>query len=188
MILIIDLGYEYLNRLKSLVDEFMDYKVISLFDITEKDLLNVNGIILTSAQMTFETDTVQNYIDKLSFLKNTDKPLLGIGIGHHLTGLLFDAQIAYQAFRNKIEMVSVLYDDKLFDKLPEDIDVSVKHAGTISIPPNFDLLLSSDSSINEGMKHKEKNIYGIQFLPELSGNHGRIIIQNFTSLMESNEV
>lgn len=184
MILIIDLGYEYLNRLTNLVDEFMDYEVVNLFDFSEEKFTKAKGIIITSAQITIQMETAQNYIDKLSCLEKFNRPILGIGVGHHLIGLIYEAQIAGQSFRNKIEKVAVLYGDKLFDKLPEEIDVSVKHAGTISIPPNFDLLASSDSSINEGMKHKEKTIYGIQFLPELSGNHGRIVIQNFISLAE----
>jgi GMP synthase-like glutamine amidotransferase len=185
MILIVDLGYEYLNRLENLVDEFMDFEIVKIHDLTVEKIEKSKGVILTSAQIKIEVETAQNYLNQLNPLKDLKLPVLGIGLGHHFIGLLFGAQIAYQGYRNKIETISILYNDPLFDKLPDEIEVAFNHSGTISIPPNFELLGSSDSSINEAMKSKDKLIYGLQFLPELSGNHGRIIIQNFIAIVES---
>ena len=56
------------------------------------------------------------------------------------------------------------------------------HVGTISIPADFQLLASSDQSINESMTHRTKPFYGVQFIPELSGNYGAIVIENFVNI------
>jgi GMP synthase (glutamine-hydrolysing) len=186
MLLLVDLGYEYMDKLASLVDEFMDYKTVKIHDLSPEKMSGVKGLIISSAQMTVQMDTAKNYIDKLNVLKEFDIPVLGVGLGHHFLGLLFGAQVAYQPFRNDTETISIFFDDPLFDKLPEETAMVFKHSGTISIPPNFELLASSDSSINEAMRFKGSWIYGVQFLPELSGNHGRIIIANFISLSEKN--
>lgn len=186
MILIVDLGYEYIDKLEGLVDEFMDFKTVKIHDLSPEKMSKVKGVIVSSAQMAIQMDTAQNYIDKLNVLKECDIPVLGVGLGHHFLGLVFGAQVAYQPFRNDAETISIFFDDPLFDKLPEETAMVFKHSGTISIPPNFELLASSDSSINEAMRFKGRWIYGVQFLPELSGNHGRIIIENFIYLSEKN--
>jgi GMP synthase (glutamine-hydrolysing) len=58
------------------------------------------------------------------------------------------------------------------------------HCESISIPPNFKLIGSSDACVNEAMQHQTKKIYGVQFHPEVSGNHGRVIFENFVHLCE----
>jgi GMP synthase (glutamine-hydrolysing) len=184
MIVVVDLGYEYIDRLLELIDEFIEVKTVKIHDLSEEHTANAKGVIISSAQLTVQMETAQNYLGKLEVLLKADKPVLGCGVGHHFLGLLYAAQLAYQPFRNEIEEISLLYDVPIFDKLPEDIEVAFKHSGGVAIPRNFELIATSDRSINEGMKHKEKEVYGLQFLPEMSGNHGRIIIQNFVEIAE----
>jgi GMP synthase (glutamine-hydrolysing) len=45
------------------------------------------------------------------------------------------------------------------------------------------LLACSDACINEAMKHKEKPMYGVQFHPEVSGNFGHVLLENFACLV-----
>jgi len=44
------------------------------------------------------------------------------------------------------------------------------------------LIASSDACVNEVMQHKTKKIFGVQFHPEVSGNHGRVMIENFVKI------
>ena len=60
------------------------------------------------------------------------------------------------------------------------------HCETISIPQGFELVASSDACVNEAMQHKERAIFGVQFHPEVSGNHGRILIENFIKVCQRN--
>ena len=56
------------------------------------------------------------------------------------------------------------------------------HCETVSIPSDFNLIAVSDACVNEGMQHKEKLIFGVQFHPEVSGNMGTLIIENFVNI------
>ena len=54
--------------------------------------------------------------------------------------------------------------------------------GLITLPEKFDLLAIFDSCNNESMKHKDKNMYGVQFHPEVSGEAGEIVFDNFLKI------
>ncbi len=36
--------------------------------------------------------------------------------------------------------------------------------------------------MNEAMYHKEKPLFGVQFHPEVSGNQGTLLIENFVNI------
>lgn len=183
MVLIIDCGYKYIYRLEDLVDQYIDFKTIAIFDF-EKDQLppETKGIIISNAQVSVHETNTENYQEKIKSIFDLDLPVLGIGVGHHLLGLCFDALTAYQPYTNELTEIGIIEDTPIFDKLPQDVGLMEDHAGTISIPHNFKLLASSDRSINEAMKHNDKPFYGVQFIPELSGNYGAIVIENFVNI------
>lgn len=183
MVLIIDCGYKYIYRLEELVDQYIDFKTVAIFDF-EIDQIpkDTKGIILSNAQVSVHETNTENYQTKIKEIFKLEIPVLGIGFGHHLLGLCFDALTAYQPYTNELTEIGILEDTTIFDKLPLDVSLMEDHAGTISIPPNFKLLASSDRSINEAMKHNDKPYYGVQFIPELSGNLGAIVIENFVNI------
>lgn len=183
MVLIIDCGYKYIYRLEDLVDQYIDYKTIAIFDF-EKDQIptGTKGIIISNAQVSVHETNTENYQKKIQPIFELDLPVLGIGFGHHLLGLSYNALAAFQPYCNELTEIGIIEDTPIFDKLPLDVSFMEDHAGTISIPQNFKLLASSDHSINEAMKHIKKPHYGVQFIPELSGNYGAIIIENFVNI------
>ena len=187
MILVVNIGYDQIYKLTDLIDIYIDVKTIPIFDLEEKHVINddVSGLIISTGSISVHDQSTELYLKKLSFLKEKNIPLLGIGAGHHLLGLLFGSQTVYSPYVNDVVTVGIVEeDDNLFSKLPLEIEMSKEHAGSISIPPDFTLLASSDGSINEAMKHKDLPLYGIQFLPERSGNFGAIIIENFVEISE----
>jgi GMP synthase (glutamine-hydrolysing) len=56
------------------------------------------------------------------------------------------------------------------------------HCEGITLPDQFILLARSRSYDVEAMKHREKDIYGVQFHPETSNEPGRKIAHNFLKL------
>jgi GMP synthase (glutamine-hydrolysing) len=56
------------------------------------------------------------------------------------------------------------------------------HCESISVPPGFVLVASSDACVNEIMQHQTKPFFGVQFHPEVSGNHGSLLIENFAKV------
>lgn len=182
-VVIVDCGYKYIYRLEDLIDQFVDFQTFSIFDFDVNQLPeNVNAIIISNAQVSVHETNTNNYQAKIKPIFDLNLPVLGIGFGHHLLGLCFDALTAYQPYANELTEIGIIEDTPLFDKLPLDVEVMQDHAGTISIPPDFKLLASSDQSINEAMQHNTKPFYGIQFIPELSGNYGATVIENFVNI------
>tara|TARA_B100000508_G_scaffold130740_1_gene118298 strand:- start:3900 stop:4481 length:582 start_codon:yes stop_codon:yes gene_type:complete len=187
MILVVNIGYDQIYKLTDLIDIYIDVKTIPIFDLEEEHVINddVSGLIISNGSISVHDQSTELYLKKLSFLKEMNIPILGIGAGHHLLGLLFGSQTVYSPYVNDVVTVGIVEeDDTIFSKLPLEIEMSKEHAGSISIPPDFTLLASSDGSINEAMKHKDLPLYGIQFLPERSGNFGAIIIENFVEISE----
>jgi GMP synthase (glutamine-hydrolysing) len=185
MILVIDIGYQQIYRLTDTIDLYDDFKTISLYDFTKERLeeLEPQGIIISHGSIAVHDISTDQYINQLTPLKEITVPILGIGTGHHLLGLLFEAQSVYAPYVNDLITVGLIEDeDPLFNKLPLDVEFITDHTSSITIPPSFKLLASSDGSINEVMKHQDLPFYGVQFLPERSGNYGAIIIENFVEI------
>ena len=79
--------------------------------------------------------------------------------------------------------IEAIQEDSLFLRLPDVFDMQEDHCEHISIPKDFEHLACSDTCINEAMKHKTKLHYGVQFHPEVSGNYGNILLENFVNII-----
>ncbi len=187
MIAIIDCGDRRIDQLVRTVDYYDDCFVVAVYDIqkTAWEEHNIEGYIISTSALVVNEIDVNNYLKELKILLDQDKPILGIGTGHHLISLLFDGQSVYAPYFNDAIEIGLISDDHpLFQKLPLDITMIKEHSGTVSIPATFELLASSDISINEAMGHRDRPIFGVQFLPEHSGNHGNVIIENFVNISQ----
>lgn len=179
MLGVIDLGYKNCTQLLQQLDEIIEVERISIFDFKVSDMEKWVGVIVTNGQLSIYDQDIGPYLEKLAPLKTAHLPILGLGAGHHLVGVLFDAIRSYQIYTVGFQNVSILEDSLLFDRLPNELEVYSDHVDTISIPPQFKLIATSDKSINEAMQHRDLPIFGVQCSPDLSGNHGIIILENF---------
>lgn len=179
MILIIDCGSSKVPFIEEQVDYHSDYRTVPILDLSESDLNNVNGVIISGAPLLITELDMSAYLERVRWIKTTDIPVLGICFGHQLIGLLFGAEPSRSREVRDWQTISFNEDSLLSDKLPMEVEMMEDHCETISIPQDFKLLASSDSCINETMKHREREIYGVQFHPEVSGNHGAVLTGNF---------
>jgi len=185
MLGVIDIGYKNCKQFLQQIDEIIEVECVSIFDFKASDLKKWTGIIITNGQLSVYDQDISPYLEKLAPLKTANIPLLGLGAGHHLVGVLFEAIRSYQIYTVGFQQISVLEDSPLFDRLPDEVEVYSDHVGTISIPPHFKLIASSDKSINEAMEHMVLPVFGVQCSPDLSGNHGIIILENFVHFTEA---
>ncbi|MCH2224470.1 MAG: gamma-glutamyl-gamma-aminobutyrate hydrolase family protein [Crocinitomicaceae bacterium] len=182
MILVINCGSDKAPFIHEIVDEFMDVKTIPFHDLDEAELNEYNGIIFSGAPLLVTEIDMTPYLEKVQWLKTTNKPVLGICFGHQLLGITYGAFAARMKEDRDWQTIEVFEESPLFDKLPTEIRMMQDHCETISIPSGFKLVGSSDACVNEIMQHHEKPLFGIQFHPEVSGNHGRVLIENFIKL------
>lgn len=101
-------------------------------------------------------------IEKFSWLKETDKPVLGICVGAEIIGLTFNAKLIDC---EEIGMVKIkkTKENKLFS---EDLDIYSLHKCALDSLNEFDILAESDKCVH-AFKLKGKEIYGLQFHPEV---------------------
>lgn len=182
MILIIDCGSSKTPFIEEIVDEFIDAKIIGIQDFSIDLLTNIKGIIISGAPILITEVSTDTYTDKMNWIKTSSIPILGICFGHQLIGLVYGALPSKMKEDRDWQTIEVYENCALFNRLPMELEMIEDHCETISIPAGFQLVASSDACINECMQHKEKPIFGVQFHPEVSGNHGRILIENFIQL------
>ncbi|MCH2230287.1 MAG: gamma-glutamyl-gamma-aminobutyrate hydrolase family protein [Crocinitomicaceae bacterium] len=182
MILVIDCGSNKTKYIEQIVDEFLDVKSCALFDFKLDDLIDAKGVIISGAPILVTDVDPQPYLDKLNWIKSSNIPVLGICFGHQIMGLL------HGSFSQKMnpvrdwEEIGSFEKSPLLNRLPLDFEMMEDHCETISIPPGFTLVASSDGCVNEIMQNKEETLFGVQFHPEVSGNYGRILIENFVHI------
>ncbi|MCK5056272.1 MAG: gamma-glutamyl-gamma-aminobutyrate hydrolase family protein [Candidatus Aminicenantes bacterium] len=155
-------------------------------------LFEYKGIILSPTTIDDDKpDTKESEVNWASKLKYTQKlitynsPILGICGGHLLLGLLFGSKIIINSERevNKNSKIKIIKKvDPLFSNLlSNQIEVSQFHNNSITVPPGFNILASSEICKNQIMKHKKKFIYGSQFHIE----ENDILFGNFINIVNS---
>lgn len=187
MILIINCGSNKTKYIDQVVYEYMDTRPIALMDFQETDLDGVKGVILSGAPLLVTEIDTAPYQEKMKWILTTKLPVLGICFGHQLIGIL------HGAFANRMredrdwQVIESFVETPLFNRLPNEFRMMEDHCEAISIPPGFVLTASSDVCVNEAMQHKTKPLYGVQFHPEVSGNHGAVLLGNFVKICESHK-
>jgi len=183
MIHIVDFGSSKTQAISDIVKEFgYENQILKWNSCSEKDFQKSSGIILSGAPVLLTKVDYSSYIEKFKFLKNVSIPVLGICFGHQLIGILFGATVFMgKEIRNEVR-IKVLKRDSIFNELPENFIMKEDHTEGIDLPKRFVYLACSDDYEVEAMKHQSKNIYGIQFHPEVSDNNGKTIMENFLAL------
>ena len=185
MICIIDCGSQKTPLIESVVYEHIDTKIVGMYDLdSATDFNDCIGVIISGAPILITEKDPEPFLALFSWIKTSKIPVLGICFGHQVLGMLYEAAPHLQREDRDWQTVEVLTDCPLFDKLPTEIELMEDHCEAISIPPGFIHVATSDSCVNEAMMHKELPFYGIQSHPEVSGNHGAVIIENFVHICE----
>lgn len=183
MILIIENESDYIKTLKKNL-EANKIKYISIKAgkrINIEKLKNVRGIILSGGSLEADSkEAVTDYVAISSF----DVPILGFCLGHEIIALAFGGKLRKLPKRQyKPQEIILDSDDALFKGLGKKIYLVEKHYYEVSkIPNDFKPLAHSSACKYEIIRHKKKEIYGFQSHPEVSGDTGKMIINNFLGI------
>lgn len=151
----------------------IDYKESSSTDPEAYD-----GIIISGSPQ--GDDIVEHHQPYFQWLKTTEKPVLGICAGHHITGFLFGSTYLRSVEPESGDCpVEIIREDPLFDGLPKKLLVRQIHNDSITLPDQFIHLAQSATCFNQAMRHKSKPLYTLQFHPEFLNPE---IILNFISI------
>ncbi|KNF09581.1 GMP synthase [Gottschalkia purinilytica] len=181
LILIMDFGGQYSQLIARRVREANVYCEIipcnySLDKIKEK---NPSGIIFSGGPASVYSDEAPK-CDKGVF--DLGVPILGICYGGQLMAQVFDGKVTRaeekEFGKTKLE---ILIKDGIFENIDEDILCWMSHTDFIdSLPKGFEVLAKTDSCPVAAMRDKDRNLYAVQFHPEVEHTErGREIINNF---------
>ncbi len=192
MLLIIDNESSYLKKFKHnyLSDSGIEYLMV---DHNEPLIIpagrEVKGIILSGGKGTpYEPlNLTTNFIA----LHRFDVPVLGVCLGFEIILVLYGGRIKKHLVKQfKKERINILKpDDEIFNGLGKsEILLQEKHTYyASSLPDEFEILGKSEVCEYEIIKHKEKKIYAFQSHPEVSGNDGLKIMDNFLKICNLKE-
>jgi len=184
MILLIDNYDSFTYNLYQYIGEFAKTKVVRNDEITIEEIKKINpsGIVISPGPGTPDDAGISiEVIQKLS-----DKfPILGICLGHQSIAQAFGGKVirASEIYHGKTSKISVKGKD-IFEGIPRKIDVMRYHSLIVenkSLPECLEVIGATvEGNIIMAVKHKEYEVYGLQFHPEsIYTPKGKHIISNF---------
>ena len=180
-ILVIDFGSQYTQLIARRIRESKVFSIVKPYSISIDEIKRINpiGIILSGGPQSVYAENAYS-IDEEVF--NLCTPILGICYGLQLICKLLNGKVEPAKNREYGKAVLKIKDNnKLFLGVKTSSSVWMSHGDLITqLPDNFNILATSDSSPNCAIANKEKNIYGVQFHPEVNHTEeGTKIIKNF---------
>ncbi len=112
-------------------------------------------------------------------------PLLGICFGHQLIAHLFGGKVEKgESAEYGFSEIVVDKPGRLLKGIPNKFKAWVSHYDEVkTLPPDFIRLAHSKTCEIEAMEHKTRNIFSVQFHPEVwHTEHGEDILKNFLEI------
>ncbi len=181
MLLVINFGAQYCHLISRRVRDMGVYCEILPYNVSLKQIkkLNPAGIILSGGPSSVYEKGAPISNPKLLSL---GIPVLGICYGQQLIG----KQLKGNVVPNKIKefgkkTAKINNKNKLFKGLKNKEIIWMSHGDAVEIlPEGFITLASTDTCKNAAIGNFEKNIYGVQFHPEVTHTpSGNKILENF---------
>lgn len=119
------------------------------------------------------------------------KSILGVCLGHQALAHHFGIPLYRQAapLHGKSSRVEHYHNGKLFQDLPDELEVGRYHSWLVSDEVDAQFTISCRTSTGEimAMEHKQLNLHGVQFHPEsLLTPTGRQMVRNWIHTLHKN--
>jgi GMP synthase (glutamine-hydrolysing) len=183
MILILDFGSQYTQLIARRVREQNIYCEIVPYNV-DLDLYktgNIKGYILSGSPSSVK-EPGSPRLDK-SFFK-TGRPILGICYGLQLIADIFGGELVRSENREYgFSQITITAESGLLKNIPRESRVWMSHGDSIKkLPDGFHVIASTITLPIAAAENREKNIYGLQFHPEVMHTQfGKEILHNFLS-------
>ena len=180
MLLVINFGGQYCHLISRRIRDLGVYSEIVPYDVSIEKIkkLKPAGIILSGGPSSVYEKNAP--LSKKEIL-GLGIPVLGICYGQQLIG----KQLGGKVIPNQIKefgkkILKIKNKNKLFIGLKDKETVWMSHGDAVEeLPDGFITLASTDSCKNASIGNFEKNIYGVQFHPEVvHTEHGKEILKN----------
>lgn len=182
-IYVLDLGCQYTHQIATNVRKAGVYSEIVPCDISFKELKGKNPIgIILSGSPDNVGEKGSRRCDKRILNGDLGVPGLGICYGHQLMAHELGGNVGKgeQGEYGPGE-IDILNESPLFAGLDKHQYVWMSHGDSVlDLPPGFEPLAVSSNNLLAAMGDEERNLYGLQFHPEVSNTpNGKRILSNF---------
>lgn len=180
MILIIDMDWkrdslafnEFVSPIVFVVQQLEECEVKHFSDISPGELNHYSKIVLSGTALKDHATLKQ--VDKFNWIKTCGTPILGICAGMQTISLVFDDPLT-ECLQIGMTEITTLKDNPLFQ---DKFKAYALHNFSVTPSQTFEILAESTKCI-QAVKHKQKNIYGILFHPEVRNQE---ILRRFLQL------
>jgi len=184
MILIVDMNYkrdslgyeEFVLPIVSIARKRGEVKVKHFSELQRESVSGFEKIILSGTAL--KDHATLACVEKFDWLRAFQCPVLGICAGMQTMALVLGSRLLKHVEIGMREIVTVK-ENPLFSS---DFDVYTLHDFSVKPSAEFDVLAEASGHICiEAIKHREKDVYGVLFHPEVRNAE---IIERFLSLNE----
>ncbi len=181
-ILVLDFGGQYNLLIARRVRElgvFAEIKPYNKISPEEIKAENYKGIIFTGGPNSVYEEKSPHYSPEIL---NIGIPLLGICYGHQLIAYMAGGEIKSAGSISEYGKTDVnVSDGDLFNNVPENSVCWMSHTDFVSrLPDGFETLAFTANCPCASMADKKRNIYGVQFHPEVTHTeYGKTVLYNF---------
>ncbi len=160
--------FEFVQPIVNIVNK--EWKIKHYSKVSKNDISVADKVIICGTSL--KDNRFLEDLKLFEWLKNFDKPVLGICAGMQIIGLNFGAKLV---LKKEIGMIKVEMkkENILFDN---DFEVYCLHGNSLSNLKQFEILAKSETSVQV---IKKDNIYGILFHPEVRNEN---IVKNFIAI------
>ncbi len=180
-IVILDFGGQYTHLIARRVRECGVYSSIEHPENFKPDETTA-GIIFSGSPKSVTDESMT----AVAFdINEINVPLLGICYGHQLIARLAGGTVESHLFREYGSTdLEITETAQLFNGMDKNQRVWMSHGDSVSqMPDDYIVTASSSTTPVCAFRHKTKNIFGVQFHPEVSHTlNGQQIISNFVNL------
>ena len=177
---VLDFGGQYAHLIANRVRGLGVYSIVVQPEDFDADLaVRAAGVILSGGPQSVTDAHVALMRPRLEGL---GKPLLGICFGHQLIAKLFGGELAHGRDRQYgPTAIRSAEGARLFAGLPAEQSVWMSHGDHVAqVPPGFRVAASSDSCAVAAYEADGRDVFGLQFHPEVVHTpHGGAILKNF---------
>lgn len=178
-ILILDFGSQYTQLIARRVRELNVYCEIHPFNKVPELTSDIKGVILSGSPCSVR----DNGAPSVDISKFEKVPVLGVCYGAQLIAQQHGGEVLPSHSREygRARLTTVDHHNDLLKEISLDTQVWMSHADTIArIPDDFEVIASTPSVAIAAYKVKQKDVYGIQFHPEVTHTtEGKNLLRNF---------
>jgi len=168
MILVVDMNWksfslafnEFVQSVVTVVEPLEKCTVRHYMELDAEELKKYSKIILTGNTLK-DHQTLQK-LNKFEWIKSFEHPILGICAGIQTISQLYNTPLT-PCLQIGMTEIQTVKDNPLFEG---KISVYTLHNYSVSPSEAFEVLAKSEECI-QAVKHKQKNIYGVLFHPEV---------------------